>query len=93
MYKRQIYDFGDFWHHYIETEEILKDYKSNKPTLLEGEGKAPPEDVGGPGGFSEFMGIISNPDYEDYETMQEWAESQRFKEYDPKKIQSDLDFI
>ena len=90
---KYIYDFGDNWQHYIETEEIIKDYKSNKPTLLEGEGKAPPEDVGGPGGFSEFMGIISNPDYEDYETMQEWAESQRFKEYDPEKIQSNLDFI
>jgi len=90
---KYIYDFGDNWQHYIETEEIIKDYKSNKPVLLEGEGTAPPEDVGGPGGFSEFMQIISNPDDEDYESMQDWAESQRFKEYDPEDIQSDLDFI
>ncbi|TDO91999.1 pRiA4b ORF-3-like protein [Halanaerobium saccharolyticum] len=88
---KYIYDYGDFWHHYIKTEEIIDDYKSNKPTLLEDEGTAPPEDVGGVGGFSEFMQIISNPDDEDYEPMLEWAESQRFKEYDPEEIKSDLE--
>jgi hypothetical protein len=31
---KYIYDYGDFWHHYIETEEIIEDYKSNKPTLF-----------------------------------------------------------
>ncbi len=79
------YDYGDNWQHYLETEEIVKDYKSNKPTIIEGEGTAPPEDVGGIGGFSEFMKIISNPDHEDYESIREWAESQRFKEYDPEE--------
>jgi hypothetical protein len=84
------YDYGDNWQHYLETEEIIDDYKSNQPTFLEGAGTAPPKDVGGVGGFSEFMEIISNPDNEDYESMLEWAESQRFKEYDPEEIKSDL---
>jgi hypothetical protein len=87
---KYIYDYGDNWHHYLETEEIIDDYKSNTPTFLEGEGTAPPEDVGGVGGFSEFMRIISNPDDEEYETMLEWAKSQRFKEYDPEEIKSDF---
>ena len=85
------YDYGDNWQHYIETEEIIDDYKSNKPTLLDGAGTAPPEDVGGVGGFDEFMQIISNPDDEDHESMLEWAESQRFKEYDPEEIKSELE--
>ncbi|MFW6281167.1 MAG: plasmid pRiA4b ORF-3 family protein, partial [Halanaerobium sp.] len=84
------YDYGDNWQHYIETEEIIEDYNRNTPTLLEGEGTAPPEDVGGIGGFSEFMQIISNPEHEEYESMLEWAKSQRFKEYDPEEIKSDL---
>jgi len=87
---KYIYDYGDDWQHYIETEEIIEDYKSNKPTLLAGEGTAPPEDVGGVGGFSEFMQIIDNPDDEDYEHMLEWAKSQRFKKYDPEKIKADF---
>ncbi|MFO7814486.1 MAG: plasmid pRiA4b ORF-3 family protein [Halanaerobiales bacterium] len=88
---KYIYDYGDNWQHYIETEEIIDDYKSNKPTFLESEGTAPPEDVGGIGGFSEFMRIISNPDDEEYESMLEWAESQRFKEYDPEEIKTRLE--
>ncbi|CCU78715.1 hypothetical protein HSACCH_00854 [Halanaerobium saccharolyticum subsp. saccharolyticum DSM 6643] len=87
---KYIYDYGDNWHHYLETEEIIEDYNKNTPSFLEGEGTAPPEDVGGVGGFSEFMSIISNPDHEEYESMLEWAESQRFKEYDPEDIKSDL---
>jgi len=88
---KYIYDYGDNWQHYIETEEIIDDYKSNKPTLLDGEGTAPPEDVGGVAGVSQFMQIINNPDDEDYEYMLEWAKSQRFKEYDPEKIKSELE--
>jgi len=82
------YDYGDNWQHYLETEEIIENYKSNQPTFLEGAGTAPPEDVGGVGGFSEFMEIISNPDHEEYESMLEWAESQRFKEYDSEEIKT-----
>jgi hypothetical protein len=87
---KYIYDYGDNWQHYIETEEIIEDYNKNTPTFLEGEGTAPPEDVGGVGGFSEFMRIISNPDHEEYESMLEWAESQMFKKYDPEDIKSNL---
>lgn len=88
---KYIYDYGDNWQHYIETEKIIEDYKSNKPDFLEGNGTAPSEDIGGVGGFSEFMRIISNPDHEDYESMLEWAESQRFKEYDQEKIKAKLE--
>lgn len=84
------YDYGDNWQHFLETEKIIEDYNSNKPTLLDGAGTAPPEDVGGVGGFSEFMQIIANPDHEEYEMMNEWAESQSFKEYDPEEIRTDL---
>jgi hypothetical protein len=88
---KYIYDYGDFWHHYLETEEIIEDYDKNIPTFLEGAGTAPPEDVGGVGGFSEFMQIISNPDHEEYESMMEWAESQRFKEYDQEDLKNKLE--
>ncbi|ADO77299.1 plasmid pRiA4b ORF-3 family protein [Halanaerobium praevalens] len=84
---KYIYDYGDNWHHYLETVEIIDDYNKNTPSFLEGEGTAPPEDVGG---FSEFMRIISNPDDEEYESMVEWAESQRFEEYNPEIIKTDL---
>ena len=39
----------------MELEEIVDDYYFEYPTLLDGEGIAPPEDVGGPPGFEEFQ--------------------------------------
>jgi hypothetical protein len=89
---KYVYDYGDFWHHYLETEEIIEGYNKNTPTFLEGEGTAPPEDTGGASSFSEFMKIISNLDHKDYESLLERAESQGFNEYDPKRIKSDLIF-
>ena len=88
---KYVYDYGDFWHHYLQTEEIIEDYKSNKPKFLDGAGTAPPEDTGGASSFSEFMEIISNPDDEDYESILNWAESQGFTEYDPEEIKNQLE--
>ena len=43
------------------------------PILLSGEGDSPPEDVGGAGGFADFLEIISNPKHEEYREMSKWA--------------------
>jgi len=50
--------------------------------LLSGYGDAPPEDVGGPGGFTEFLEIISNPAHEEHESMLTWAKSLWWKPFD-----------
>ena len=63
------YDFGDDWHHYIEVEDIIEDCSDDLPMLLSGYGDAPPEDVGGPGGFADFLEIISDPAHKEYEHM------------------------
>jgi len=54
---KYVYDFGDYWEHYIEVEKIIHDYDANYPVCFDGEGKAPPEDVGGRGGY--LMGPVS----------------------------------
>ena len=76
------YDFGDDWRHYIEIENIIDSCGEELPVLLSGEGDAPPEDVGGSGGFAEFLEIIANPEHEDYGHMTEWAKSQWWKPFD-----------
>ncbi|MBO1911106.1 plasmid pRiA4b ORF-3 family protein, partial [Microvirga sp. 3-52] len=51
------YDFGDDWRIRVELEEIVEDYYFGYPTLLDGEGTAPPEDVGGPPGYELFLEV------------------------------------
>jgi hypothetical protein len=77
-----VYDYGDGWLHQIEVENLIADCMEELPILLSGEGDAPPEDVGGSGGFADFLAIINNPKHKEFESMRSWAEGQRWKPFD-----------
>lgn len=80
------YNFGDGWQFRIKLEEIVDDYYFGYPTLLDGAETAPPEDVGGIPGYYEFLKIYRNPKHPEYKETKAWADSQRFREYDPDRI-------
>ena len=64
-----LYDFGDYWEHRIIVEEKIESKRLLNPICLEGEGRCPPEDVGGTHGFELFLEIMRNnshPGYESY---------------------------
>ncbi len=83
---KYIYDFGDNWQHYIEVEEVLEDYDKNYAVCLEGQGNAPPEDVGGSSGFEEFLEIISNENHPDHEDMVNWGSWQGYQDFDLQQL-------
>jgi len=61
------YDFGDGWRHEIVFEGYtLIDTKVKYPVCVEGERACPPEDVGGPWGYAEYLEAIADPDHERY---------------------------
>lgn len=68
-----IYDFGDNWVHEIRFVREIEDYDKPSPYLLEAEGRTPPEDVGGVGGFLSFRDAYLDPDHPDYQEAHEWA--------------------
>ncbi len=69
-----IYDLGDYWRHEIAVEEILPaDTGRPTATCLGGERSCPPEDVGGPWGYQEFLAVIADPTHEDHEHLVGWA--------------------
>jgi len=77
-----VYDFGDHWRHRVELEKTVDDYAYGYPTVLEGEGACPPEDVGGLGGYEEFLEAWNDPEHPEHESMRRWGESQRYREFD-----------
>ncbi|CAM3229538.1 plasmid pRiA4b ORF-3 family protein [Filibacter tadaridae] len=77
-----LYDWGDEWRITVELEEIVEDYFFGYPTLLAGEGTAPPEDVGGPPGYAAFLQVYRDPSHPDYLTTYAWAEEQAYKSFD-----------
>lgn len=77
-----LYDPGDYWVLTIKLESIVFDEAGNyrRPVCLDGENSAPPEDVGGVGGFEEFREVIANPQHPEYGHYRSWAG----RNYDPK---------
>ncbi|WP_339147993.1 MULTISPECIES: plasmid pRiA4b ORF-3 family protein [unclassified Sutcliffiella] len=80
------YDFGDGWKHTIEVEEAIDDYTANFPICNDGEGNAPPEDVGGELGYETFLTIINDPSHEDHHQTKEWGEMQGYEEFDIREV-------
>lgn len=70
------YDFGDGWLHEVLVEKILPTAKGKpkpKPACLDGGRACPPEDIGGPPGFAEFLEAYGDPAHEDHQHYHEWV--------------------
>ena len=81
------YDFGDGWEHKVLFEVCpLVDKGKKSPICLEGERACPPEDVGGVGGYYDFLAAITDPKHEEHESLLEWCGgSFSPDEFDPTK--------
>ena len=57
------YDFGDCWEHEVTFEGCVKAEPDGRfPLCLEGARSCPPEDVGGVGGYEEFLEALADPE-------------------------------
>ncbi len=90
---RYAYDFSDDWHFKVILEQIVDDYYFGFPTLIDGAGTAPPEDVGGIQGFYEFLKIYYDENHQGHKEVKEWAKLNYFKEYDPKWINEKMKWL
>lgn len=68
------YDFGDSWEHEISLEKVLQPQAGVcSPLCIGGERACPPEDVGGIGGYANFLKAISDPNDEEHDECLEWV--------------------
>lgn len=75
------YDFGDYWVHTVTVLTEPFDLDIDYPICLEAEGQTPPEDVGGVGGFLNFLDITADPDHEEYQEWVDWAEGMYYRPF------------
>jgi hypothetical protein len=88
---RYDYDFGDGWTHDVRLEKILpRDENVQYPVCVDGEMSCPPEDVGGTGGYEDFLRILSDPSNAEHARMLEWAGGEfNPTEFDPREVEFD----
>lgn len=70
---RYTYDFGDDWHHTIKvgrrfSAELWEEF----PRLIDAKGRCPPEDVGGPWGYAEYLEAMSDPAHKRHAELLGW---------------------
>ena len=59
-----LYDFGDGWEHTIRVEYVVAPEPGARyPQLVEATGRCPPEDIGGPPGYEEYLEAIKDPSH------------------------------
>jgi hypothetical protein len=69
-----VYDFGDGWTHDITVEKVLAAQPGiGYPRCVSGRRACPPEDVGGPWGYGEFLTAINDPGHAEHEQFLEWV--------------------
>ena len=71
---KYLYDFGDGWEHTVRIERVTDPVPGIAyPRLIEAVGRCPPEDVGGPWGYDDFLKAIADPDHEEHAERLQWV--------------------
>lgn len=68
------YDMGDGWEHRIAIESLSTRAVGDRalPVCMAGENACPPEDVGGPHGYTLFLEILADRQHEQHQDMVRW---------------------
>lgn len=83
---RYDYDFGDSWQHEVLFEGCLRAAKGERyPLCVEGERACPPEDVGGVGGYREYLEALADPQHEEHSSLMQWRGPFDAEQFDAKR--------
>jgi hypothetical protein len=80
---KYLYDFGDGWEHTVKVERITDPEPGVAyPRMIEAVGRCPPEDVGGPWGYAEFLAAIRDPQHDRHVEFSDWIDD----DFDPHSV-------
>jgi len=86
-----VYDFGDDWRHDLQLEAILlPDRDQQYPYCVAGERRGPPEDVGGPLGYQDYLEALANPKHEEHENWLQWRGQFDSEAFSPAAVNQQL---
>src|SRR3954452_4445004 len=79
-----VYDLGDDWRHDILVETVAPPEPGARyPRCIAGSGAGPPEDVGGPAGYRDFLDALADPGHPEHAQYLEWIGG----DFDPSRFE------
>lgn len=88
---RYNYDFGDDWRHTIKVERRFSaELWERFPRLIDAKGRCPPEDVGGPWGYANYLEAISDMTHKRHAELVGWLGHRDPKEIDRQALETAL---
>lgn len=86
-----LYDFGDGWEHGLLLEAILAESTGvHYPRCTDGARSGLPGDVGGVGGYEDYLQTLADPNHEQHEEMLAWRGPFDSEKFDIKAINREL---
>lgn len=86
-----VYDFGDGWEHELLLEAIpMSEPAATYPRCLAGERRCPPEDVGGIGGYADYLEAMFDPNHTEHEERMMWRGPFDAEEFSVEKVNQEL---
>jgi hypothetical protein len=67
------YDFGDDWCHELILRRVSREKGVKYPCCSAGARSCPPEDVGGPSGYADFLEAWEDADHEEHKSKRQWV--------------------
>ncbi len=86
------YDFGDDWLHRITFQKPSnkdREIFTGIPVCVNATGACPPEDIGGPWGFADFLEAMNNKKHPELEEYREWMGLEPNEEFDLEFVDID----
>lgn len=76
------YDVGDNWRHHLVLREVARESGITYPRCVDGSRSGPPEDVGGPYGYADFVEAWRDPANDEHKDMRRWVG----RKFDPERF-------
>src|SRR5215470_13648799 len=84
------YDFADGWQHELLLEEVLLGDETFQQTCVAGKRCCPPEDCGGPQGFSEVLQALQDADHPSHDEACQWLGNFAPESFSPDEVNGRL---
>jgi len=86
-----VYDYGDNWEHELLLEAIFMPAPDTTyPRCLAGERRCPPEDVGGIGGYADYLEAMFDPNHAEHQERMMWRGPFDAEEFSLEKVNQEL---